>query len=187
MSRKKFKHINKKSQSGQALIEFVLGLMIVISFFFFYVKMAAIFAVGNYIHYATFMAARAYSSGATSPDEQTANAEAVLQKMLVGRYKALLKPSSDSTGSIPGATVGGGQWFQEDAALDFWNQGVTYSYETKIALYPWSKGNQAITMKLTSESWMRKEDSEAECNAKKARIQGGVRLPNIAVEWDNGC
>ena len=187
MSRKKYKQINDKSRRGQALIEFVLGLMIVISFFFFYVKMAAVFAIGNYIHYATFMAARAYSSGAGTPDEQTANAEAVLQKMVAGRFKTLLKPSSDSSGSIPGATVGPGPWYQEDAALDNWNQGVTYAYETKIALYPWSKGNQAITMKLTSESWMRREDSESECNAKKGRVQGGIRLQNISVEWDNGC
>ena len=196
MNCKKFKQINKKSlpgataknslaNSGQALIEFVLGLMIVISFFFFYVKMAAVFAVGNYIHYATFMAARALSSGADTPDQQVQNAEAVLQKMLAGRWKPLLKPK-DGTSSVPGANVGPGPLYQENAAEDNWNQGVTYTYETKISLYPWSKGNQAITLDLTSESWMRREENESECLAKKDKIRTGMRLPGVQVEWDNG-
>ena len=50
----------KGNRTGQALMEFVLGLMIVISFFFFFMKMSATFVVGNFIHYATFMSARAY-------------------------------------------------------------------------------------------------------------------------------
>jgi hypothetical protein len=196
MSRKKFKQINQKGRnraaaknssatSGQALIEFVLGLMIVISFFFFYVKMAAVFAVGNYIHYATFMAARALSSSADTPDQQIQNAEAVLNRMVVGRWKPLLKPK-DGNSTITGANVGPGPSYQEDPAQDSWNEGVTYTYETKISLYPWSKGNQAITMNLTSESWMKREDSEAEVGTKRSKIQAAAKLPYVYVEWDNG-
>jgi hypothetical protein len=177
----------KKDDSGQALIEFVLGLMIVISIFFFYVKMAATFAVGNFIHYATFMSARAYSASASTVDQQIQNAESVLRSLLVGRWKALIKPGADSQGNVPGATVGPGPYFQEDSLRDFWNQGVTYSFETKLAFYPWSKGNQSIKLDLVSESWMRREESITECNETKRKVQSSIRVPGTEVEWDNGC
>jgi hypothetical protein len=196
MSRKNHKQIKDKSPgrtgaknaratSGQALIEFVLGLMIVIAFFFFYVKMAAVFAVGNFIHYATFMAARAYSSSAETPDAQQRNAEAVIQKMLAGKWKPLLKPTGG--GTIPGATVGPGPYFNDDPGADNWNQGVVYSYETKMSLYPWSRGNGAITMKLASESWIRREETESEARETlDKKIQAKITLPGVKVEWDNG-
>lgn len=186
MGRKKLRNFKHKPESGQALIEFVLGLMIVISVFFFYVKLAANFAVGNFIHYATFMAARAYSASAVSPEAQTQNAEAVLQSWLVGRWRSLIKPNSEASGAVPGATVGPGPYFSEDPLKDNWNQGVTYSFQTQLAFYPWSRGNQAIKLDLVSESWMRREDSEVEARQKRDQIQASNRVPGVRVEWDNG-
>jgi Flp pilus assembly protein TadG len=107
------------------MIEFILGLMIVISFFFFYVRMSAVFAVGNYIHYATFMAARAYASGTTTRDNQVSNANNVLQASLGGRFKSLIKASGGDGTSITGATIGPGPYFADPANQDAWNQGVT--------------------------------------------------------------
>lgn len=177
-------------QSGQALMEFVLGLMIVISFFFFFMKMSATFVVGNYIHYATFMSARAYASSAKSLGDQQTNAETVLQKMVGGRWKALIKPDANASGSIPGGYVGPGSYSQETPAEDFWNQGTSFSFTSKLSIYPWSKEGQGIDLKLTSESWMPREQSVSECNQSKGKVVAGISsagVTNVMVEWDNGC
>jgi hypothetical protein len=187
---------SKKKESGQALTEFVLGLMIVISFFFFYVKMAAVFAVGSFIHYATFMSARAYTASAANEEIQRVNAETVLQKMVGTRFKNILTGTECGAGcpaegmpQVVGARVGAGPFAQEDPANNPWNQGVTYSYKAKLSLYPWNKENDSLNMKMVSESWMPREESEAECVQTKAKVQGmlGSNGQNILVEWDNGC
>jgi hypothetical protein len=196
MEWKNFKqHHAGKNESGQALIEFVLGLMIVISFFFFYVKMAAVFAIGNYIHYATFMSARAYIASAPSEEAQRQNAETVLQKMVGSRFKAVVTATDcegacpeGTMGSVKGGRVGPGPYVLESPA-DSWNNGVSYSYKAKFSLYPWNRDSEAMTVKLTSESWMPREDSETECTERKGKVQGllGSAGKNIQVEWDNGC
>lgn len=178
----------KAHRAGQALMEFVLGLLIVISFFFFFMKMSATFVVGNFIHYATFMSARAYMSSST---DQQGNAEKVLKQMVGGRWKGLIKPDSGASGSVPGGFVGAGPIAQDNLSLDFWNQGVTFAYTSKLSIYPWSKEGQGIDLKLTSESWMPREESVSECNQTKTKVlsaisQGGVS--GVVVEWDdNGC
>jgi len=196
MGWKKFKqHRALKNESGQALIEFVLGLMIVISFFFFYLKMAASFAVGNYIHYATFMSARAYMASAANEEIQRQNAETVMQKMVGTRFKGLFKAvdcdtgcAENTMGSVKGATVGKGPYAQENFDLNYWNQGVTYSYQAKLSLYPWSRDQESVTMKLVSESWLPREVSKDECVGRKAAIEQslGSNGKNVKVEWDNG-
>ena len=182
------KRKKKNKQNGQALTEFVLGLMLIISFFFFYVKMAAVFAIGNYIHYATFMAARAYASSDTSPSAQEANAQTVLTAMLGGRFKAAITPTGGS-GTVPGAFIGAGDFSNDDAAEDYWNQGVTFTYQSKLKLYPWSKDSQSIILNLTSESWMPREESAAECNDRLGTTLSDIISKSKAVklEWDNGC
>jgi Flp pilus assembly protein TadG len=66
-------------------MEFVLGLMVVFSFFFFFIRMSALFAIANYIHYATFMAARAYSSGSDTVDAREERAKEVVRAILAAR------------------------------------------------------------------------------------------------------
>lgn len=169
------------------MVEFILGLMIVISFFFFFVRMSAIFAAGNYVHYATFMSARAYASSAATADVQLQNASSELGAMLSGRFKTLIKPKDGDGSSIPGATIGNGPYF---SAADSWNQGVTFHYTAKLSMYPWSRDGQSIPLDLTSESWMPKEDSVTECEAKKPLIVQQLStsgVTNVILEWDNGC
>lgn len=171
-------------------MEFVLGLMLVISFFFFFIKMAATFVVGNFIHYATFMSARAYMSSAKTVGDQQSNAEAVLQKMVGGRWKSLIKPDTNSSGSIPGGYVGPGPIFQESPSEDFWNQGATFAFTSKLSAYPWNKDGQGIDLKLQSESWMPREESVDECMQTKGKVTAAVSGAGISgaqVEWDNGC
>jgi hypothetical protein len=175
-----------KHQAGQAMMEFVLGLLVVITFFFFYVKMSAVFAIGNYYHYATFMAARAYYSSANSQDAQVQNAETVLQQMIAGRWKALIKPVAGNS-ATKGANIGPGPLKLEDAHANNWNDGVTFSYKSSLTIYPWSNQGQSVNLNLTSESWLGREESVDECMADKTKIQGNVGVTNVKVEWDNGC
>ena len=170
------------------MIEFVLGLMIVISFFFFYVRMCAVFAVGNYIHYATFMASRAYMPGGKTMDDQNGRASNVLSAMVNNRFKSVIKPKGGD-GTVPGATIGSGPYFDSDPKYDYWNQGVTYSFTSKLSLYPWSKENQSVVLNLTSESWMPREPADDENSKTMGRIKGILAtagVTNAEVEWDNG-
>jgi hypothetical protein len=181
----------KSAECGQAILEFTLGLLITLSFFFFYVKLAAVFAIGNYIHYATFMASRAYSASNSSQAAQTQAATQVMQKMLGGRWKNLIKPTGGDGTSITGATIGGGPYYSQTPKENAWNQGVTFTYQSSLSFYPASSPGASIVMKLTSESWMLREQSDEEvCNQKLQTIQGqvsgNVRAP-VQVEWDNGC
>ena len=170
----------KRPTEGQAMIEFILGLMMVISFFFFYVKLAAVFAVGNYIHYATFMAARAYQSSAA---DQTDNADKVMVSMIGGRWKHLIKATGGNS-TVKGATIGPGTFYGDNPFLCSWNQGVTFHFQSSVSLYPWDKAAPPIKLDLTSESWAGREQNTAECNATKGKVQGN--LNGAVAYWDNG-
>jgi hypothetical protein len=171
-------NLRNKGISGQAMIEFVLGMVLTFSFFFFYVKMCAVFAIGNYIHYATFMAARAYSSSAATPDVQQERAEEVMRKMVKGRFRTVIRENPE------GVRVGPGPYFEE-GPQNSWNQGATYSFSAKLALYPWSTNRQSIELDLTSESWMLRNASRKECEDQKNSLKASLNAPGL--EWDNGC
>ena len=179
----------KKDQSGQAIMEFLLGLMIVISFFAFFIKMSAVFVVANYIHYATFMSSRAYMSSDKTLDDQQEHAESVLSKMVGNRWKALITPNPEASGNVKGGYIGAGPYAQENPKLDSWNYGTTFSYSAKLSAYPWSQDGQSVLLKLTSESWMPREESGVETEQVRAQVtallaQAGQ--PGVLVEWDNG-
>ncbi len=177
-----------KNSAGQALMEFTLGLLIIISFFFFYIRLASVFALGNFIHYATFMSARAYSVGHTSEDIQIEAAELVLQKMISNRWASLLKPEEGSS-QVKGATIGLGEIAQSNPA-EYWNEGVTYSFTADLSFYPFQQTGQSLKFKLTSESWTKREEPAMICAEKRnkiaSRLASTARLTNLKVHWENG-
>lgn len=172
----------RNTDEGQAVIEFVLGLLVVISFFFFYVRLSAVFAISNYIQYATFMSARTLASSASDQGVQEENAKQVLESMVQGKFKGLIKPKSGDS-----MMVGSGSYYNTLGAIEEWNHGASYSFTAKLSFYPFSSQGQSMLMDLTSESWMPRERSEAECRAAQGKIEGMIGLPNMKVEWDNGC
>ncbi len=50
----------KKNENGQSVIEFILTFTVITSMLFFFFRMALGFTNGYMVHYATFMASRAY-------------------------------------------------------------------------------------------------------------------------------
>ena len=165
----------KSGQCGQALTEFILGMMILISFSFFFIKMAAVFAIGNYIHYATFMGARSYMASHDKVSTQEESAQQVMKDMVGGRWKGLIKPKNGS------GKVGPGQIFQ-DEPLNYWNQGVSFPYTATLSLYPWNKQGQSVKMELVSESWMAREETTEECRKKAVEVKGISGA--MEVQWD---
>ena len=172
--------MEKKVQNriqGQALMEFVLGLMVIFSFFFFFIRMSALFAVSNFIHYATFMSARAYSSGSVDSDTREERAREVLDSTVTGKFKSLIT-------AVDEPLIGGGPYFSANQATDFWNQGVSFPFKAKLSLHPFTPKDQAIEMELVSESWMPTNPTRQECLQEKANIRQNT---GQEVEWDNGC
>ncbi len=165
------------------MIEFVLGLMIVISFLAFYVKVSAIFAVGNYIHYATFMAARAHSSSAPNRQEQEDRARQVMARTVVGKFKSLIKPKDGD-----GLRIGDGPYYQDGPVGQSWNTGVAFAFTSSVGLYPWSQKGQNLKLDLVSESWMPRNVTQDEVEMQRRKLEGGsvIQVPQVRVEWDNG-
>jgi hypothetical protein len=171
------------NESGQAIIEFTFAMLIVISFFFFYIKMAALFAVGNYIHYATFMSARSYFSSAANKSAQEDSGTDVLSRMTKGRWKSIVKPVAG------GDVVGPGAYYDEDKNKNYWNQGAVFTFKSALSIYPWSKGGEALTLNLRSESWTGREESSEECEKKKKDLSAEIKAKvpgSVDVLWENG-
>ncbi len=69
-------------QAGQSTFEFALVLFLLMAFLLFYVQLALMMGYGNYAHYATFMAARAYLSAGPNKGDQTSRAHNVIVRMV---------------------------------------------------------------------------------------------------------
>ncbi len=186
-------------QEGQSTIEFVLGLILLLSFLFFYFHIAMVFAFGNYVHYVTFMAARAYLSASTSQSDQRQRAVAVIQATV--KYNG----ASDRLPSIAKGYAGNGGTYSDDNVVGLaisnppqflpsvkavsWLEGVRYQFQSRIFLIPFmgfgsaasqdpSNSQNTNMVNLVSESWLSRESSFEECQ-EVMRLQHGI--------YDNGC
>ncbi len=186
--RRKQSHLFNKR--GQSTVEFALTLIMMLSFLLFFFQLSMVFAFGNYVHYATFMSARAYLAAGSDPGDQKSRAREVIVRML---KKSVGQAGVDKFPSIARG-IGGGDpgGFQVDSPTEYkptdihfsWMQGVRYTFRSKIFLIPLGrprkKGteNSLNSITLTSESWLGREPSDAEC-----RDEMGKKL------WffDNGC
>jgi len=141
----------KSDESGQVIIEFVIVFSMLITTIFLFVQMAWGIAWGHYVHYATFMASRAYLSAGATQADQFASAGTVLRQTVKvhGKdYFPFLAPSRgggerDATGTEPvkGAMVGTHPEAigKEHSRLYSWAEGVQYNFNLKLFLLPMSK------------------------------------------------
>ena len=93
----------RDSEAGQSTIEFALVLMLLMGFILFYLQLAMVMGFGNYVHYATFMSARAYLSASGSEPDQAERAKAVINQMVkranspgVDRFPQIAKGEGDA-------------------------------------------------------------------------------------------
>lgn len=139
----------KKGESGQAIVEFLVVISVIFTLAFLFVQVAWGIAYGHYVHYATYMAARAYLSGGETPSEQTEAAAGVLRKMLkrggsedILPFLAKARRGDDRDASgpepVPGAMIGTHPEAigHEKNRPYSWAEGVQYNYALNLFLLP---------------------------------------------------
>jgi hypothetical protein len=190
--------IKKLNEEGQSTIEFALTLILVMAFMLFYFQLGLLMGLGNYIHYATFMSARAYLSAGSSPDDQVSRATYVLNAMLAkpnstaDRFPSIARgqPIDGCQNPVaPGGCVGlGDNGYKGDGDRDLsWMQGVRYRFRGRLFILPLAglsaQSQQGFTtdvnsLTLTSESWLGREPTYSECSDDMGKLKG---------IYDNGC
>jgi Flp pilus assembly protein TadG len=180
----------KRRRSGQSVIEFVIISLTFFTFFFILVKSALNLAQGHYVHYATFMAARAYMAGNTDQAAQKSAADRTLAAYLGEegtRYGIHPDTDADGNGAVASSNVGTGDVFNAGNPATRWQEGVTFAFKQRMYVLPLisavsSRGN-AGQVKLTSESWLGREVSSKECMDFMTGSHDGGH------HWlvDNGC
>lgn len=179
-------------RKGQATVEFVLVLTMIMAFVFFNLQFALVSAYGSFVQYATFMAGRAYFAGSTSENTQREKARQVLVSML--------KRSEGMSGAdrwpiigrgvggddiVKGAEIGRGPAADKLGRDSSWMEGVRYTFKSRL-FYFWFSGtggdsgrSDANFLTLTSESWLGREPSYESCMR--------VMSDRGSLVMDNGC
>jgi hypothetical protein len=184
---------------GQSTIEFILTLILALGCLMFFFQITMIFSFGSYVHYATFMAARAYLSAGENQDDQVQRATYVITSMLkrsVGqsgadKFPKIGKGFGGDSG-VPGLTLSPPSQFNKNDMAFSWMQGARYTFKSRlflISLTGFGKSAQqsvsntsANIITLTSESWLGRETSQDECRSFMAQTGN----PSGAY-YDNGC
>jgi hypothetical protein len=178
--------MRKLGEEGQSTLEFALTLMLLMAFILFYTQLSLIFAWGNYVHYATFMSARAYASSGPSKEDQIERAKAVILRSLKMRGQAgrdRMPMMRGVGGEVAGLEIGSSNFSETDPNLS-WLEGVRYTFRSKVFVIPFGRagrdagGGGANRLTLTSESWLGRDPSYSECQGEMDRVKG---------IFDNGC
>jgi hypothetical protein len=174
----------KLNRSGQATIEFALTLILLMAFLLFFVQITLVFAWGNYVHYATFMSARAYLAAGPNLADQRERARAVIVRTLKkgegGSDRLPFVAVGQGEDDVKGFRVGPGDQYRDGARNLSWMEGVRYTFKSRIFMLPLGGGrDQSVnSVTLTSESWLGREPAYDECRQEMTRMKG---------IFDNGC
>jgi hypothetical protein len=139
----------REGESGQVLIEFLIVTAMILTLLFVFVQIAWGIAYGHYVHYATYMASRAYLSAGISRTDQLDSATTVLRSMLKtsgGKdifpfiAQARTGDDRDAKGAepVPGGAIGRHSEAagKEHSRAYSWAEGVQYNYNLKLFLLP---------------------------------------------------
>jgi hypothetical protein len=178
----------RQGESGQSTVEFALTLLLLMAFVLFYLQTAMMMAFGNYVHYATFMSARALLAAGPDQTDQEARAREVLVRMVkrrnspgIDRLPMIAK--GEGQGDVPGAKFTPPSQFAPTTNSS-WMQGVRYTFRSRLFLMPMGGAGKgaaaraANSVSLTSESWLGREPSYQECQDAMGKME---------AIFDNGC
>lgn len=139
----------RDQEKGQALVEFLIVMSIILTLIFMFVQISWSIAFGHYVQYATFMASRAYYSGGLTQQDQVDGASSVLKTMLkkatgedllpfVG--KARTGDERDIQGAEPIAGAFIGTHPEAEGKMRSrpysWAEGVQYNFSVSIFMLP---------------------------------------------------
>ena len=190
-----------RNSVGQSTIEFALTMILLMAFTLFYVQISLAFSFGSFVHYATFMSARALLSSGPNQSDQYERAKNVIIHTLkksegepgLDKFPTIAKAFGQ--GTLPGYIAGPGQQFQPTDISYSWMLGVQYKFRSKIFLLPLGKSTGASpspmsrvppnTMELTAESWLGMESSESDCRQQMSK--GSGQSGGAGWRTDNGC
>lgn len=178
----------KRKEEGQSTVEFALTLMLLMAFVFFFMQLSLIFGIGNYVHYATFMSARAYLSAGPNQDDQTTRAKNVIistlkaGQTLENRDRFPVAQATGGSSGLPGLDIDPPPFQMGNRSLS-WLQGVRYTFKSRLFLLPLTGAGGATntspnSVQLSSESWLGREPSDSECQKQLGPMNG---------IYDNGC
>jgi hypothetical protein len=196
VNRSKTGKLGTLGERGQSTLEFVLTLTLILGFSLFFIQASLVFAYGNYVHYATFMSARAYLSAGPTREDQVMRARSVIVRMLkrseaeagVDRFAAIARGVGGS--NPPGFEVNPPPQFDPTKRDFSWLEGVRYTFRSRMFVIPLggrssvgkgasgNDGNSANSLTLTSESWLGRETTTEECIGEMEKRKG---------TYDNGC
>lgn len=168
------------NQNGQSTIEFLISIIYVIGLMFLFVKIALNVTNGYLVHYATFMASRAYlvlDNNANTPngdDNQAGKkAEEVFKKFNIPSW-------------IPGDS---GKLIVNypESGINPVYLGVYHEFQQKFGPTALMGGN--ILMDFTSESFLGREPTRATCVERicHAFQMVGGDCKTHSTFFDNGC
>jgi hypothetical protein len=136
-------------ESGQAIIEFLIVSSMIITMIFLFVSLSWGIGYGHYVHYATFMASRAYMASGETRKDQYDGAVSVLKTTLKKANgtdilpmlaKARTGDERDVKGEEPvkGAAVGSHSETigREKSRRYSWAEGVQYNFGLKLFMLP---------------------------------------------------
>lgn len=181
---------SRLGEAGQSTLEFALVLFLLMAFLLFYVQLALMMGYGNYAHYATFMAARAYLSAGPDEADQRQRAQNVIVRMVkkgqgqegMDRFPSIAQAAGD--GDPKGVQIGDGPTFSASDKHLSWEQGVRYGFKSRLFLMPFGTGPgsaasvSSSSVTLRSESWLGREPAYNDCQGDMATKLG---------IFDNGC
>jgi hypothetical protein len=188
---------------GQTVFEFALVLMLLMAFILFFVQFGLMLGFGNYVHYATFMSARAYMAAGASQADQKQRAKDVIIKMLkksegqagFDKYPMIAKGTGGGGDAIPGMEIGDTHYNANDGDYS-WLQGVRYTFRSRLFMLPMAgrpdtggpkpevntgdstPQSDVNSVVLVSESWLGREPTDQECQSVMS-AKGWI--------YDNGC
>ena len=176
-----------RDQKGQSTVEFALTLILLMAFTMFFLRLSLVFGFANYVHYATFMSARAYLAARPDADNQQQVAKDVIIGMLkkpgsggVDRYPIIAK--GEQGADIPGFAFNDPHYDPTDSST-VWMQGVRYRFRSRIFVMPLAglsaKTSSQNDLILTSESWLGHEPADLDCRGDMQKAGEGI--------FDNGC
>ena len=169
-----------KNEKGQSTIEFLMGIIFVFGFLFLFLRVSITLTNGYLVHYATFMASRAYLVADNNSNQVNgADGFAFKQSEEVFASFRVANFISGFSGELEANSpeFGGNKVFV----------GLWVEYQDKFALNGLIGGGQKLT--LRSESFLGREPTRAECLervcAANIEVGGNCRVHSTLV--DNGC
>ena len=173
-----------KKESGQSTIEFLLTFIFVLGFVFAALKLSFIYTNGYLVHYATFMASRAYmvvDNNSNQPGGSDGVAFRAAREVFrrfpldkfIGGYDQNLKANHPDDA---------GQNFDRNLYV-----GIYTNFSQKFGLSPLTTGQREV--RFRSESFLGREPTRAECLKRvcEALRRLGGNCENHSTVFDNGC